>query len=358
VPGYNPTDFARWLRQRRAIRSARAGGPGALPNDPDFYDGDHRIEHDPRKYAGCLASILIAVVILVGVLYWILDPFGGSDGNLIGSPTIAPATTATTGAPNTTGATTSTTTAPQSPGVELPEPVGSLVAPLALDPLRMRQTTLDDLIDDLIDSISENEPGYPGREIDLARAIVIIAAADLSAVDTTFNDSVYECGAIDPLVVCSTGLLEMPAGEILVVAVEHADIVPTASTERSYIYSLVFDSDGDPANDWQFNPPFDWDFFIGADRWYQAVYSHSSGQWLLDVQQVSAEGIPEPEPSAVRVVIQDEWVVWFVPSSELPDFPGRLRAVAFAHDGRFTEATRGGDVTGANPTEPLFDPEG
>jgi hypothetical protein len=358
VPGYNPTDFGRWLRHRRAIRSVRSGGPGASPGDPDVYDADGReIEHDPREYAGCLALLLIAVVFLFGVVFWVCNPFGGGDANIIGSPTIATTTGSTTS--TIAGATTTAvpTTTTSAPGIQLPNPIGSIVGPLGFNPTMTRRQILDDLLADLIDSISENDPGHRGREIDIVDAIILWGGVSETAVNLAFNNSTYECDARDPLVVCADDLLPMPAGDILVVAVQHDDIVPQDSTERSYIYALVFESDGDTANDWVFNPPFDWDLFQGADRWYQTIYSHTTGEWAMSVIQLDDTGTPGPDASSVRVVIQGPWVVWFVPAAEIPDFPGRFRATAFAHDGQFTAATRGADVTGANPTEPMFDPE-
>ena len=187
--------------------------------------------------------------------------------------------------------------------------------------------------------------------------LIYSAGIELGAVDATFNNSVYECGAADPLVVCATEVLPFPEGDLLIVAVEHDGRIPTDSDARSYIYSLVFESDGDPANDWVYNEPFDWDYFQGADRWYQAIYSHASGDWLVDVTQVAAGNQTTSVPSAVRAVVDGRWIFWFIPADEIPDFPGRLRATAFVHDGFFGEATRAGDVTGADPTEPLFNVE-
>lgn len=358
MPEYSPSDFARWLRQRRAARRARLFGDGVGYGHPDFYDEyGEPIEYDDRRYYGCLISLIVtAIVVVFALLFWVCDPLGGDDGDLITTPTIdATTSTIPAGATTTTAAVTTTTLDPLA---DVPGPVRSAIQPLDADPATMRLRILADLLGRLIDSISQNEPGYEGPELDIVDAFILWGRVSRLGVDQAFNDSVYECGSTDPVVVCAAEVQDMPEGEVLVVAVRHQTTVPIASTEKSYIYSLVFESDGDPANDWVFNPPFDWDFFQGTDRWYEAIYEHATGTWILGVTQVSAGNeLARPLPSAVRAVIIDEWVIWFVPSSEIPDFPGRLRAVAFGHDGNFTPATRGGDVTGDDPTEPPFDPE-
>ena len=353
MPEYSPNDFARWLRQRRAVRRARLFGDGIGVGHPDFYDeyGDP-LEYEARKYYGCLIVAIIALVLFFGFLYWACDPFGGDD-DLISTPTMA-GTTSTT-QPGVTTSTAAATTTTRRTSIDVPGPVGELLSPFQL--MQIRRAIIQDVLSDIIDSISDNEPGYSGREIDIARLILIAVAADLDAVDGLFNESAFECGDTDPLVVCPNNALDMPEGQMLIVAVEHDAPIPVESTERSYVYSLVLESDGDPANDWQFNPPFDWDLFRDTDRWYQAIYSHTGGAWEMSVLQLDADGVPQAAASSVRAVIQDQWVVWFVPASEIPDFPGRLRATAFAHDGSFGVATRGADVSGANPTEPLIDLE-
>lgn len=357
---FSVQDFFRWLQQRRAMRRHAATGGQGLPDHPSFYDEyGNRIPYEAGMYSGCLVAILVVLVVVVfAFTFWVCDPFGGGDGDLITTPTIGATSSTTSESTTSTMAATTTTVA----GLDLPATLSPLLDPLAFDPAQVRRAILSDLflrITGLIDSISDNEPGYEGPELDIVDAFILWGRAGQIAVDRSFNQSVYECGATDPLVVCAFDVQDMPEGEILVVAVRHEAPIPTDSTERSYIYSLVFESDGDPANDWVFNPPFDWDFFQGTDRWYEAIYEHANRTWILGVTQVS-EGneLARALPSAVRVVIVDEWVIWFVPSTEIPDFPGRLRAVAFGHDGNFTEATRGGDVTGADPTEPPFDPEG
>jgi hypothetical protein len=210
---------------------------------------------------------------------------------------------------------------------------------------------------DHIDSISTQPSAYTGPEVDIIQMITATAIVDQNWVDSVFNHSLLPCFARSPVVVCAPDSQPMGAGGMLVVMVQHDDLVPTSPAGTSYIYSLVFDSNGLADDNWHANPPFDWDYFAGTDRWYQATYDHVSKTWVLFVTQVSADGTTQQVlPSAVRAVIIDDWFVWFVPESELPSYPSPLRATAFAHDGAFTPETRGGDVTGADPTEDLFSP--
>jgi hypothetical protein len=121
-------------------------------------------------------------------------------------------------------------------------------------------------------------------------------------------------------------------------------------TDRS-----VFESDGDSSNDWVFQSPYDWDYFQGADRWYQLIWSHTSAQWSLTVTQVdsSQSTANVSSTSAVRALIDNETVIFYIPRSELAGAAPAYRVAAFAHDGSYSEQSRGGDVSGANPTEPL-----
>ena len=52
---------------------------------------------------------------------------------------------------------------------------------------------------------------------------------------------------------------DMPAGEVGIFLMDLAADVPLAGPDRSLIYSVVLDTDRDPANDWVFNPPFDFE---------------------------------------------------------------------------------------------------
>lgn len=215
-----------------------------------------------------------------------------------------------------------------------------------------------DILDDIRDSISFNQPTYSAEFIDLeSYGAGKYGYAD-GDVTITFNESIVECGdrTEDYVVACAAdGVQEMPAGEVGVFHMDLAGDVPLGGLDHSLIYSLVLDSDADSANDWVFNPPFDWDFFQGADRWYQLFYDHRDDSWHLTVTQLTATGqIPgSTEPSTVRAVVEDDTVTFFVSMSEFSSAAPTYRLTAFGHDGNFSESDRGGDVSGSNPTEPL-----
>lgn len=352
-----PTDLARWLRRRRKLRAARAGSPVG-PDDSDFYnpDGTQAGGADDFPIAGCLSVIAVLVAVFV-IGFFLIRSIGGGGEEIIGSPpvSVAPSSTVSSSGP---AASISSSTATTQPAIS----DATLRGLLTLLGISVTDTDavdeLKDLIGDIIDSVKLLTAGYQGREIDIDRAIALLARLGQRIVDVGFNLSVYECGDDDPVVVCGFDPSDIPAGDVLIVAVEMAAAIPPASTEVSYRYSIVFDTDGDAANDWQFVDPFEWDYFQGSDRWYQAVYDHLSGTWFLEVTQLQADGSFPAEGSrtAARFVIDGPWGVWFIPVDELGGSAAPFRVTAFAHDGAFTEATRGGDVMGPDPTGPLTDP--
>ena len=128
--------------------------------------------------------------------------------------------------------------------------------------------------------------------------------------------------------------------------------VPDNDPDHSLIYSLVFDSDNDPANDWIPVDPFVWDYFQATDRWYQLIWNHLTRTWTVTVTQVDASQTQVDVPSAVRVVIVQNAVTFFIPVTELPSATPAYRFSAFAHDGSFSRTDRGGDVSGVDPTVP------
>ena len=171
-----------------------------------------------------------------------------------------------------------------------------------------------------------------------------------------FNESYFPCNQEieGGWVVCQEPAQPMPEGEILILAMQLADVVPQADPDHYYTYAAVLDADGDPSNNFQFFSPYDWDYFQNTDRWYQLNWIPGRGSWTLDVTDMRPE--PGPASSKARVVILGDVIGFFIPAEEYSvESPG-FRLTAFGHDGTYAPAVSSGDVTGADPTEPLVQP--
>lgn len=259
-----------------------------------------------------------------------------------------------------------------SPEVSDPEPWSYLVKPEAVSSQASCEEGVADPTDDFIDSISSNLPTFTSDAIDIIYGFARRFQMTAMAIDASYNNdgSLYRCGenTNTHVTVCTSKPQPVPwsmaqdANDQLVFMLTTLDEIhgdpgtqrrgPDAS--RSYIYSLVLDSDGDPANDWQFNPPFDWDLFRGTDRWYQLIWNHASQQWSLRVTQVDASQNTTDVDSTARVTIQGSTISWHISASEIPSATPGYRFTAFGHDGNFSASDRGADVSGADPTEPLL----
>jgi len=213
---------------------------------------------------------------------------------------------------------------------------------------------------DFLDSISGRTPAYTSPRIDIRRVAPLRLKLSGEGIKTAFGNTIFECQDVTEtrVVACPDVVEPMPVGggEVWMFAMLLAEPVELASSDRSYIYSIVFDSDGEAANDWQSYPPFDFDLFQGADRWYQLTWDHHAQQWYVDVTQVDGGQQFGPAPSAVRVVIEGDTIVFFIPVSEFGLELPPYRMTAFGHDGAYSENDRGADVSGVDPSVPLAQP--
>jgi hypothetical protein len=133
----------------------------------------------------------------------------------------------------------------------------------------------------------------------------------------------------------------------------NASIPAVEGGPGEFIYSYVLDADGDPANDWQTQGPYTWDFYQGTDTWFELIRSAEDGEWRATASRVTADQQIEPIDLPFRVIIWDNIIWWWVPESSAPtDAP--FRVSAFAHDGTYSPRSSSGDVPGANPTEGLL----
>ena len=93
--------------------------------------------------------------------------------------------------------------------------------------------------------------------------------------------------------------------------------VPIDDPTRSFQYGFVFDSDGDPDNNFQASPAFEGDLFQGTDKWYSLQYSPADG-WILAVTNATSGQNPQSAFSSARAVINGNAITLVVPYSELP----------------------------------------
>lgn len=174
-----------------------------------------------------------------------------------------------------------------------------------------------------------------------------------------FNQSDFPCNAEIPqgFVFCTEGAEPMPTGEIIMLVMLLDDPVPLSDPDLTYTYAALLDADGNPDNNFRFQPPFNWDYFRDTDRWYTLDYAPGAGGWSLTVTDVASN--TWPADSKARAVIMGDIIVFFIPGEEFSADPLGYRMSAFGHDGTFAPNASSGDVTGADPTEPLaeIDPQ-
>ena len=222
------------------------------------------------------------------------------------------------------------------------------------DPLIYAAVQIGHVLSDIRDSIKFNDATFTDGYIDLESSATFKLSYTIPGVRIVYNESLLECGERDDglIVVCAAdGVLDMPPGEVLVgVMIMHEEI--PLQGDVSLIYSLVVDSDRDPANDWVAIPPFDWDIFQKTDRWYQLIYDHFEDRWLLTVTQLNPDGsIPSVGvASSVRAAVVGDTVAFFVSMDEFPHSLPGVRLTTFGHDGFFSESFRGVDLNQADPT--------
>jgi len=211
----------------------------------------------------------------------------------------------------------------------------------------------NDPIRDLIYSISRILVARDDPSVDIATAWAIDTILGTGAHTLLYNNSVYECGAEDPVrVVCPDNVEDVPEGSVLVIAAEMDGTVGMAANPTDqFVYGFVADTDGDPANDWIPQGDFDWDYFGGTDTWYQ-VFIDGSGATMTRTDATTFEQLP----TAARAIIIDKTILFVVPTEELGGDLSTVswRVTAFVHDGTFQPEVSAGDVLGANPTEPLY----
>jgi hypothetical protein len=173
------------------------------------------------------------------------------------------------------------------------------------------------------------------------------------AVEITFNMTYFPCDSEIPggFVVCTENAGPIPAGDVYMFVMKLAGDLPAANPDHFFTYAVVVDADGDLGNNFTNQYPYDWDYFQNTDRWYNLNWDPNTSKWDLSVADVVMQ--LWPAPSAARAVVVGDTVTFFVPGDEITAEEPGYRLTAFGHDGYYTPSASIGDVTGANPTEPL-----
>jgi hypothetical protein len=185
--------------------------------------------------------------------------------------------------------------------------------------------------------------GHAGIKLSMSR----------SAVDRTFNNSLFPCDSeiTGGFVACAPGAEPIPAGDVIMLLMVLGDDVPMEDPDHFYTFAAVLDADGETSNNFRFQPPFNWDYWQGTDRWYILDWVPDMNAWFLDVTDINSGTFTVP--SRARAVVMENLIAFFIPADEFSvERPG-YRLSAFGHDGTYALEVSSGDVTGADPTEPL-----
>ncbi|MCH7999249.1 MAG: hypothetical protein IIA91_07200 [Chloroflexi bacterium] len=233
----------------------------------------------------------------------------------------------------------------------------AVVGPFGLTPQEyINIMRFGDARGDFIYSIFGTTPGLTAPQQDVLRIFAGIFDLDPEASQAAFGNTAFPCDSLvdGTRTVCPDGAGPVPPGELIVLAMVLDGDVPLEDPDHFYTYAAVFDADGDPANNFQFVEPFNWDYFQNTDLWYQLDWDPTVGQWQLFVSSF-VDQIPQDVASNARVVIDGNVIVFFIPVDEFGVPRPTYRLTAFGHDGTFAPEASGGDVTGADPTEPLLE---
>ncbi|MEJ2607437.1 MAG: C13 family peptidase [Anaerolineales bacterium] len=169
-----------------------------------------------------------------------------------------------------------------------------------------------------------------------------------------FGNTLFPCDESPEgmVTVCPDGAGAMPQDDVLMLIMTLDSDVPIVEPEFLYVYSAVLDTDGDSANNFVADPYYDWDYYQGTDRWYTIAWDPYQHAWFMEVTNASA-GYTTVASNA-RGAILGDLVIFLIPADEISVQQPGYRLTAFAHKGYYAPANSSGDVTGADPTEPLL----
>ncbi len=218
------------------------------------------------------------------------------------------------------------------------QPPAKLLVQCSSEP---RSLSFDDPVGDFIDSISTQAATRTEPHTDLV-------AVQAATVDSSVVEEQFPCA--DANVGCGTEAARGPMAHFISVVREPVPEDP----DHFLVYSVVARTTPEPDDDWRPRDPFDWDVYQSTDHWWH--YTIDGADRTLAASSVGSDQSVSPAATGARVVVQSGRVEFFVPWAELGDGDSvEFRTTTFAAgDSSYPPDDRGGDVPGANPTEPLL----
>ena len=216
------------------------------------------------------------------------------------------------------------------------------------------ETHYQDPVGDWIYSIAAMIISQTMEDTDIMLATTLILMFGTDATLEYFGNTIYPCDSEieSGFVVCAVDSLPIEPGKVFMIVMKLAAEVPAADPDRFLTYSVLFDADGDPDNNFQYTDPYDWEYYQNTDRWYILGWDPDAGSWFLSVMDFASNSYPYP--TAARAVVMGDIVVFFIPASEFSAEYPPYRLSTFGHDGSYLPEASCGDVSGANPTEDLW----
>ena len=208
---------------------------------------------------------------------------------------------------------------------------------------------------DLLYSIMDIVAGLAALQADINRWFAQPIFFPQAVLDLKLNFTEFPCNqeANGVLTVCAETAGNIEEGEILVFGMELGGEIPLADPSLFYVYSVVLDTDADPTNNFQFMPPYNWDYFQNTDTWYELTWNPHQGAWSLSLKDVR-QGQQITRPTDARAMISGNLIYFLIPGDEVEVSRPGYRLTSFAHDGTYAPEASGGDVTGIDPTETLM----
>ncbi len=179
----------------------------------------------------------------------------------------------------------------------------------------------DDEIDDHFSVITgERVEGFAFG--DIRRAALGRARLDTTGIDLLRRE----------LVVIEPAQPPPPHEDYVAVLIQMADRLPIAQAALGFQLGVVFESTGDPGDDWR---PLvrGFDLFQGTDQWYELIYRPNlEPAWRLQRRDAAEPNLAAPTDA--RAFLLDDKVLMLIPAGEFTRAPEtlRYRVTTFVHE--------------------------